>query len=101
MAKDELQGYIDKLNELQSNKDINQIAELFLSIVSMYGLTMDEVASVSYYLVNHTVKVEHNKVFIKEHFGIDVEQLGIEGIQTIQRALIAAYVDKVRDNDAS
>lgn len=100
MAKDELQGYIDKLNELQGNKDIDQIAELFRSIVAMYGLTMDEVASVSYYLVNHTVKAEHNKAFIKKHFGIDVEQLGIEGIQTIQRALVATYVDKVRDNEA-
>lgn len=97
----EQQQYLDLLKEIRDGKDIDKIGELFLAIVSMYGLTMDEVASVSYYIVNHTVKAEHNKAFIKEHFGIDVEQLGIEGIQTIQRALIATYVDKVRNNDAS
>lgn len=95
------QQYLDLLKEIRDGKDIDKIGELFLSIVSMYGLIMDEVASVSYYLVNHTVKAEHNKAFIKENFGIDVDQLGIEGIQTIQRALIATYVDKVRNNDAS
>ena len=97
----EQQQYLDLLKEIRDGKDIDKIGELFLSIVSMYGLTMDEVASVSYYIVNHTVKAEHNKAFIKERFGIDVEQLGIEGIQTIQRALVATYVDKVRNDDAS
>lgn len=96
----EQQQYLDLLKEIRDGKDIDKIGELFLSIISMYGLTMDEVASVSYYIVNHTVKAEHNKAFIKERFGIDVEQLGIEGIQTIQRALITTYVDKVRNNDA-
>lgn len=95
------QSYIDLLKEIRDGKDIDKIGELFLSIISMYGLTMDEVASVSYYLVNHTIKADHNKAFIKERFDIDVEQLGIEGVQTIQRALIATYVDKVRNNDAS
>lgn len=95
------QSYIYLLKEIRDGKDIDKIGELFLSIISMYGLTMDEVASVSYYLVNHTIKADHNKAFIKERFDIDVEQLGIEGVQTIQRALIATYVDKVRNNDAS
>lgn len=97
----EQQQYLDLLKEIRDGKDVDKIGELFLSIVSMYGLTMDEVASVSYYLVNHTIKADHNKAFIKERFGIDVDQLGIEGVQTIQRALIATYVDKVRNNDAS
>ena len=97
----EQQQYLDLLKEIRDGKDVDKIGELFLSIVSMYGLTMDEVASVSYYLVNHTVKAEHNKAFIKERFDIDVDQLGIEGVQTIQRALIATYVAKVRNNDAS
>lgn len=97
----EQQQYLDLLKGIRDGKDIDKIGELFLSIVSMYGLTMDEVASVSYYLVNHTIKAEHNKAFIKERFDIDVEQLGIEGVQTIQRALIATYVNKVRNNDAS
>ena len=97
----EQQQYLDLLKEIRDGKDIDKIGELFLSIVSMYGLTMDEVASVSYYLVNHTIKADHNKAFIKERFDIDVDQLGIEGIQTIQRALITTYVNKVRSNDAS
>ena len=97
----EQQQYLDLLKEIRDGKDVDKIGELFLSIVSMYGLTMDEVASVSYYLVNHTIKADHNKTFIKERFDIDVEHLGIEGIQTIQRALVSAYVDKVRANDTA
>ena len=97
----EQQQYLDLLKEIRDGKDVDKIGELFLSIISMYGLTMDEVASVSYYLVNHTINADHNKAFIKERFDIDVEQLGFEGVQTIQRALIATYVDKVRNNDAS
>lgn len=95
------QSYLDLLKEIRDGKDIDKIGELFLSIISMYGLTLDEVASVSYYIVNHTIKAKHNKAFIEQHFKIDVDQLGIEGIQTIQRALVSAYVDKVRANDTA
>lgn len=96
----EQQQYLDLLKEIRDGKDVDKIGELFLSIVSMYGLTMDEVASVSYYLVETTIKAKHNEAFIRDRFNIDVNILDINGIQTIQRALIAAYIDKVRPDDA-
>ena len=94
------QSYLDLLKGIRDGKDIDKIGELFLSIVSMYGLTMDEVASVSYYLVETTIKAKHNEAFIRDRFNIDVNILDINGIQTIQRALIAAYIDKGRPDGA-
>ena len=55
------QKYLDLQKEIHDGKDIDKIGELFLAIVSMYRLTMDEVASISYYLVQITIKAEHNK----------------------------------------
>ena len=94
------QSYLDLLKEIRDGKDIDKIGELFLTIVSMYGLTMDEVASISYYLVENTIKAKHNEAFIRDRFNIDVNILDINGIQTIQRALIAAYIDKARPTGA-
>lgn len=91
--------YKDLLKEMRDEKNLDDIGELFLSIVTMYGLTTDEVAAMSYFLIEHTLKQQHNKRFISERFGIDVDSLGIEGIQSIQHALVGVYLDKVRNNE--
>lgn len=91
--------YMDLLKEMRDEKNLDDIGELFLSIVTMYGLTTDEVAAISYFLIERTLKENHNKQFISEQFGIDVDSLGVEGIQSIQHALIGIYLDKVRNNE--
>lgn len=90
--------FISMLMSAQKNKDVDQIGEMMLSIVNIYGLTVDEVCAIAYYLVNTTLKANHNKQFMQKHFNIDVNDLGIDGVLTTMKAMIATYVDKVRQN---
>lgn len=89
------QQFLDMLKRIRYEKDIDQIGELFLSIINMYGLTVDEVSSISYYLVDKTLQAEHNKRFLTEHFKIDVNKLGIDGKLAVMKAMLATYTEKV------
>lgn len=90
--------FLDLLLSIQQNKDVDQIGEFLLSVISVYGLTVDEVCAMAYYLVDTTLKAEHNKQFMQKCFNIDVNDLGIDGVLTTMKAMIATYVDKVRQN---
>lgn len=99
MNNNNQQQFLDMLKRIRDEKDIDQIGELFLSIINMYGLTVDEVSSISYYLVDKTLKAEHNKRFLAEHFKIDVNKLGIDGKLAVMKAMLATYAEKVAKGD--
>lgn len=89
------QEFLDLLKKVREEKDIDQIAELFMSVVSMYGLTTDEVCSLSYYMVDRTLQSNGNKSLLRDEFSIDVDRLGIDGKLSIMKAMVATYTDKV------
>lgn len=91
-------SFIKLIESLRESKDMDKIAELFYSIITMYGLKLDEVAAVNYYIVDRCLKAEHNAKFIKDNLQLDVNQLGVDGILQVQRALVNTYIGKVRES---
>lgn len=87
---------LSTLEKIRENKNIDEIAGLILNIISLTGVTVDEVASIDYYIMKSTLEAKHNKEFMKEKFNIDVTQLGPEGIFQVQRALLATYNEKIK-----
>ncbi|MBS7578306.1 MULTISPECIES: hypothetical protein [unclassified Enterococcus] len=96
MVKQSEQEIIKRLVELRESKDIDQIAESILGIISIYGLKLDETAALCYYITDRTVKAEHNAKFIKENLKLDVNTLSVEGVLQMQRALVVLYIDKLK-----
>lgn len=84
------------LNKIQENKNIDDIAKTFLSIISAHGLTLDEVASLNYFIMKTSLETKSNKEFMEKHFNIDTTKLGPEGIFQVQRALLSSYYEKIK-----
>ncbi|GEL67238.1 hypothetical protein [Marinilactibacillus psychrotolerans] len=87
---------LSPLQKIRENKNIDEIAGLILNIISLTGLTVDEVASINYYIMKETLNAKHNKEFMKEKLSINVTQLGPEGIFQVQRALLSTYHEKIK-----
>ncbi|MFW8619027.1 hypothetical protein ACOJB1_14400 [Enterococcus innesii] len=92
------QEFLNLLKKVREEKDIDQIGELFMSIISMYGLTTDEVCSLSYYMVDRTLQSNSNKALLRNEFSLDVDKLGIDGKLSVMKAMVATYVDKVSND---
>ncbi|MDT2793461.1 hypothetical protein [Enterococcus thailandicus] len=88
--------YIKIIKKIREEKDLDELANLFMNIISITGLKMDEVAALNYFISEQTLKAEHNAKFLKERMSLDVSSLGIEGIFKVQEALVNVYVDKIR-----
>lgn len=88
-------NFLDQLEKLKEEKNLDEIGELLLSVISIYSLTVDEVAALSYYMFNQALMNPTNVQFIKDSFSIDVNDLGIEGKLSFMQALVAAYVEKI------
>lgn len=88
------EDFITMLKAIREEKNLEEIADLFLKVVAIYGLTMSEVAALNYYITEQTVKAKHNATFMKDHLNLDVNELSVDGILQVQRALVAAYVDE-------
>lgn len=86
------------MKQLQNEKDVDKIGELFLTLIAMYGLTTDEVCAISYYLIDHTLQTPVNKNLLRDEFNIDVQTLGMDGKFAVAKAMVATYVEKVREN---
>ncbi|WP_321389063.1 hypothetical protein [uncultured Enterococcus sp.] len=89
--------FINTLKMLREEKDIDSIVELFLKVVTLYGLRMDEVAAVTYYLNKQTIQDSHNALFLKERLKLDVANLSVEGLLKVQEALVNVYVGDLID----
>ncbi|EGP5129146.1 hypothetical protein [Enterococcus faecium] len=88
--------YIELLKKIRKEKDMDKLGNLFMNIISLVGLKMDEVAALNYFIAEQTIKADHNAKFIKEKLGLSVNNLSIEGIFKVQEALVNIYVDKYR-----
>ncbi|MFS1133983.1 hypothetical protein [Enterococcus hirae] len=86
--------YIKLIEKIRAEKDMDELATLFMNIISLAGLKMDEVAALNYFIAEQTIKADHNARPIKEKLGLDVNKLSIEGIFKVQEALVNVYVGK-------
>ncbi|PCE02917.1 hypothetical protein CKY11_00115 [Enterococcus hirae] len=88
--------YIKLIEKIRAEKDMNELATLFMNIISLVGLKMDEVAALNYFIAEQTIKADHNAQFLKERLDLDVKELGVEGIFKVQEALVNVYVGKMQ-----
>ena len=91
--------FLEILKKIREVKDVDAIAELFLEIISVYGLKMDETAALLYYVQKETLEADHNAQFLNERLELDVKSLGIEGVLQVQRALVNTYLSNIANND--
>ncbi|MBL1224802.1 hypothetical protein [Enterococcus sp. BWR-S5] len=95
--QEQQEQFIKTLKMLREEKDIDSIVELFIKVVTIYGLRMDEVAAVTYYLNKQTIQAPHNALFLKERLKLDVTNLSVEGLLKVQEALVNVYVGELID----
>lgn len=90
------ESLFEQLEKLQKEKDIDKIADLFLVIIGMYGLKVDEVAALNFFIMQKSLESKHNADFIENHLNVDVKKLGVSGVLDFQQALIASYLENVQ-----
>ena len=90
---------LEIMKKVREEKDIDALAELFIEIISVYGLKMDETSALLYYVQKETLEADHNAQFLKERLKLDVKSLGIEGVLQVQRALVNTYLSNISNND--
>lgn len=88
--------YIKLIEKIRTEKDMDKLANLFMNIISLVGLKMDEVAALNYFIAEQTIRAEHNTKFLKDRLDLDVKGLGVEGIFKVQEALVNVYVSKIK-----
>ncbi|EOY5022227.1 hypothetical protein ACP3DM_001168 [Enterococcus faecium] len=88
--------YIKLIEKIRAEKDVDELGTLFMNIISLVGLKMDEVAALNYFIAEQTIKAEHNAKFLKDKLDLDVKGLGAEGIFKVQEALVNIYVGKMQ-----
>lgn len=88
--------YIKLIEKIRAEKDMDELANLFMNIISLVGLKMDEVAALNYFIAEQTIRAEHNAEFLKDRLDLDVKGLGVEGIFKVQEALVNVYVEKMQ-----
>ncbi|MEY8498922.1 hypothetical protein [Enterococcus avium] len=89
------------MEEIRNSKDMDLITDAIFEIITAYGLKTDEVAALCYCITERTIKAEHNAALFKRELDLDVKDLGLEGILSVQQALVTNYVRKVTNRDRS
>ena len=87
--------FIKMITQLQEEKDMDAIAELFWKIITAYGLKVDELAALNYYTMKQSLEAPVNATLLKDRMKLDVTQLGVDGILQVQRALITIYTEQL------
>lgn len=90
------QKVLGLLKKIQDEKDIDKIADLMLTMISLYGMKVDEIAALNFYIMKQSLESPNNKRFIQERFGFDVSTLGVSGVLDMQQVLIGAYSQKLK-----
>ncbi|NSP48823.1 hypothetical protein HRE64_08905 [Enterococcus faecalis] len=88
-------NFIKMLTQLREEKDMDAIADIFWKVITVYGLKVDELAALNYYMMKRSLEAPVNATFIKERMNLDVTQLEVEGILQVQRALITIYTEQL------
>lgn len=94
-VKEKQDDFIKLLTQLQEEKDMDDIAELFWKVITAYGLKVDELAALNYYTMKRSLEAPVNATLLKERMKLDVTQLGVDGILQVQRALVNVYVEQL------
>lgn len=87
--------FIKLLTQLREEKDMDAIAELIWKVITAYGLKVDELAALNYYMMKRSLEAPVNSTLLKERMKLDVTQLGLDGILQVQRALITIYTEQL------
>ncbi len=84
--------YLESRKQAKKEKDLDNLQEELISMLSVYSLKTDEVATLLFSTMRTVMLQKANKRKLKENFSIDVEKLNVEGILTVQRALTESYL---------
>lgn len=85
---------MEQLQAMQQGKDIDEVGKLLHSVVVLYGLTVDEVAALAYYMLDSALQVPANKALLKDRMALDVDELGIDAKLSVMRALVVLYSER-------
>lgn len=88
--------HLAKIQKNHKNKAMDKLGEEVLSLITKYGLDMKETSALMFYVTQQTIQAPHNAVFLKERLGIDVSDLGVEGILKVQQALVTIYLEELQ-----
>ena len=94
-VKEKQDDFIKLLTHLRGDKNMDDIADLFWKVITVYGLKVDELAALNYYMMKRSLEAPMNATFLKERMKLDVTQLGVDGILQVQRALITIYTEQL------
>ncbi|MCD5192932.1 hypothetical protein IV460_18210 [Enterococcus casseliflavus] len=87
--------FIKMLTQLHEEKDMDAISDLFWKVITAYGLKVDELAALNYYMMKRSLEAPVNAKLLKERMKLDVTQLRVDGILQVQRALVNVYVEQL------
>lgn len=86
--------HLAEIQKNHKNKDMDKLGEEVLSLIIKYGLDMKETSALMFYVTQQTIQAPHNAAFLKERLGLDVSNLGVEGILKVQQALVTIYLEE-------
>lgn len=88
--------HLAEIQKNHQNKDMDKLGEEVLSLITKYGLDMKEVSALMFYVTQQTIQAPHNALYLKEKLGLDVSNLGVEGILKVQQALVTIYLEELQ-----
>lgn len=88
--------HLAEIQKNHQNKDMDKLGEEIISLTTKYGLTMAELSALMFYVTQQTIQAPHNALFLKEKLGLDVSNLGVEGILKVQQALVTIYLEELQ-----
>lgn len=87
--------HLAEIQKIHDNKDMDKLGEEVLSLITKHGLDMKETSALMFYVTQQTIQAPHNSLFLKERLGLDVSDLGVEGILKVQQALVTIYLEEL------
>lgn len=88
--------HLAEIQKNHQNKDMDKLGEEIISLTTKYGLDMKETSALMFYVTQQTIQAPHNSLFLKEKLGLDVNNLGVEGILKVQQALVTIYLEELQ-----
>lgn len=88
--------HLAEIQKNHDNKDMDKLGEEIISLTTKYGLDMKETSALMFYVTQQTIQAPHNALVLKERLGLDVSNLGVEGILKVQQALVTIYLEELQ-----
>ncbi|WNF91343.1 hypothetical protein [Vagococcus fluvialis] len=88
--------HLSEIQKDHESKDMDKLGEEIISLTTKYGLDMKEISALMFYVTQQTIQAPHNALFLKERLGLDVSNLGVEGILKVQQALVTIYLEELQ-----